>query len=427
MKERAGVICYICNMKPLLILILSLSFTLTAFGQQDSGFTNKAEAKNLMVNGLKEGKWVEYENIYGNFSTDTSYAECYRLTIYHMGKPLGIARQYYMNNKIWCETPYNNGRRNGIEKWYYSDGKALGETTYNKGEKIGIEHWYYENGILKSETPYTNDKESGIRKTYFENGVLESETPFTNGKINGVDKEYYENSNLKYEYPRTYNKNNGVLKEYYENGKLESEYPYSNDTINGIAKKYYENGIMMSQTQFVKGREKGTKYYSNKGNEILLEQIKNVSPRFNWSDTSFIDYSKRIINITYLLDGPCTVQPCYESRDNHFVYDTLVRFLKTHPSIEIEIASHFNRGGNHRNSEGVLMSDDWSKLKANYMKQVLVEKGIPSDQIIAIGYGNIVPILSEQEIKKLPKDKQDYIRFKNTRIEIIIIENGSKR
>ncbi|HSY75549.1 MAG TPA: hypothetical protein VK890_01755, partial [Bacteroidia bacterium] len=63
----------------------------------------------------------------------------------------------------------------------------------------------------------------------------------------------------------------------------------------------------------------------------------------------------------------------------------------------------------------------------NYMKQVLVEKGIPSDQIIAIGYGNIVPILSEQEIKKLPKDKQDYIRFKNTRIEIIIIENGSKR
>ena len=47
----------------LLIGIVLLAFTLTAFGQQewaDSSFTNKAEAKNLMVNGLKDGKWIEY-------------------------------------------------------------------------------------------------------------------------------------------------------------------------------------------------------------------------------------------------------------------------------------------------------------------------------------------------------------------------------
>ena len=53
-------------MKPLLIVILSLSFAGTAFGQltpmeyPDSGFTNKAEAKNEMKDSLKEGKWVEY-------------------------------------------------------------------------------------------------------------------------------------------------------------------------------------------------------------------------------------------------------------------------------------------------------------------------------------------------------------------------------
>lgn len=51
-------------MKPLLTLILSLLFTLNALGQQpeypDSGFTNKKEAKNLMVNSKKEGKWLEY-------------------------------------------------------------------------------------------------------------------------------------------------------------------------------------------------------------------------------------------------------------------------------------------------------------------------------------------------------------------------------
>ncbi|MGP8216565.1 MAG: hypothetical protein ACLQQ4_13440 [Bacteroidia bacterium] len=50
-------------MKPLLILILSLAFTLTAMGQQqdypDSGFTNKAEAKNL--------PWTSYQGFNRTF------------------------------------------------------------------------------------------------------------------------------------------------------------------------------------------------------------------------------------------------------------------------------------------------------------------------------------------------------------------------
>ena len=47
-------------MKYFLALILSLSFSLAVFAQADSGFTNKAEATNQMVNGLKEGKWLQY-------------------------------------------------------------------------------------------------------------------------------------------------------------------------------------------------------------------------------------------------------------------------------------------------------------------------------------------------------------------------------
>src|ERR1700728_4756526 len=47
-----------------IILILSLFSSLTVFGQQpeypDSGFTNKAEARNLIMNGKEEGKWCEY-------------------------------------------------------------------------------------------------------------------------------------------------------------------------------------------------------------------------------------------------------------------------------------------------------------------------------------------------------------------------------
>jgi|GEM_PF-5475944 hypothetical protein len=53
-------------MKPLLIIILSFSFTISALGQKpeysDTGFTNKAEAKNLIVNGKKERVYVQSNN-----------------------------------------------------------------------------------------------------------------------------------------------------------------------------------------------------------------------------------------------------------------------------------------------------------------------------------------------------------------------------
>lgn len=50
-------------MKAFSIMILSLYFASITFGQQDypdSGFTNKAETKNLTVNGVKQGKWLEF-------------------------------------------------------------------------------------------------------------------------------------------------------------------------------------------------------------------------------------------------------------------------------------------------------------------------------------------------------------------------------
>jgi len=416
-------------MRFLLIIFISLLTTLAVYGQSsvtnkldsikhtinggkvmaiiDSGFTNKAEAKNLTVNGLKEGKWLEYVKcvlLYPNESDithDTNLACSYRLVFYKSGKPCGIIRTYYMN------------------------GKLLDEKTFTKGKVNGIERGYYINGVLQSETPYNMGIENGIRKTYYENGKIESETPFTHGHINGIDKEYYENGNLEYEYPRTHSMNNGILKEYYEDGKLKTESQYINDTIDGFVKVYYENGQIMSQTHFIKGKGKETQYFSNKGHQIILEGTKDVDSSFSWQDTILKPYTHRIVNIKYDLDGHCTVEPCYDTRDNHLIYDTLINFLKAHPSVEIEIASYFYRGSSSRNADGYSLSDNWSRLKANYMKRVLENKGINGDQIIPIGYGNKNPIFSESSIKKLPASEQWDAQHKNTRIDIIIIETGN--
>jgi len=62
-------------MKPL-ILILFLCIACNNITEQ--GFTNKAEAKNEKINGLKEGKWIEYLDKQDSIISDTN-APYYRL------------------------------------------------------------------------------------------------------------------------------------------------------------------------------------------------------------------------------------------------------------------------------------------------------------------------------------------------------------
>jgi hypothetical protein len=147
-------------MKTFFILLIFLSFSLIGLGQNypDSGFTNKAEAKNLMVNGLKEGKWVEYADD-SSMDTEDTNAPYYVLTIYNAGKATGIVREYYKCGKLYIESP------------------SLMDDKLN-----GVAKEYYESGILKEETPYTNNKTNGVEKEYYENGKLKRETPYNNGK-----------------------------------------------------------------------------------------------------------------------------------------------------------------------------------------------------------------------------------------------------
>ena len=146
---------YLRRMK-FIIGILFLSFTINAFGQQDSGFTNKAEAKNQMVNGLKEGKWNERVGEDNEPSNDTG-SHYYRLVIYKAGIPDGLSRQYFFDGILLREVPYKNGVMNGLLKEYYPSGK------------------------LRIECPFTNAKINGVFKRYSPDGNYIEETTYTNG------------------------------------------------------------------------------------------------------------------------------------------------------------------------------------------------------------------------------------------------------
>ncbi len=153
--------------KPILILLLSFSFTLAALGQDLNGFANKSEAKNQVANGVKDGKWIEYYNMFKNVTNDTAISIFYSLTIYKAGEPVGIRRFYYMNGQLEGIIPFKDGKEDGVAKEYYPDGKLEVKTPYKQGKIEGVRSWYYKSGQLKNETVYTNDI-PGVSTDYYE-------------------------------------------------------------------------------------------------------------------------------------------------------------------------------------------------------------------------------------------------------------------
>lgn len=247
-------LCYTLSMKGFLISILVLLITVNARGQQviadstrpadtsEQGFTNKAEAKNILKDSLKEGKWIENIDERGNVTPYKNYLY-YRLTVYKAGKPLGIQHYYYeKNNKLAAIMPYTNGEKNGIGKLYYPSGKLLKEIPYKNDLMDGVAKTYYENGGVINEIPYVNGKEIGVGKLYYENGNLKSEAIYADGVRAGVMKVYYDDGALMSEVSYEGDKRSGIEKMYYRDGKLKSETPYADDTIAGRVKVYDENG-----------------------------------------------------------------------------------------------------------------------------------------------------------------------------------------
>jgi antitoxin component YwqK of YwqJK toxin-antitoxin module len=166
-------------MKTLIILILSICIACNNVTEQ--GFVNKAEAKNEVVNGVKEGKWVEYfVNEYGDTTLDSNHYFSYSLTVYKNGEPIGLERIYFKSGER-MEVPHTNGRVNGLSKGYYKSGELKFEQSWENNRLNGMVKSYYKSGKLKSEAPFKDGFENGIEKQYYESEILKSETSYKNG------------------------------------------------------------------------------------------------------------------------------------------------------------------------------------------------------------------------------------------------------
>ncbi len=200
-------------MKYLYIYILSICLVINCFCQKsnsDSSFSDKKEAKNLISNSLKQGKWVEYYKQVKHLEIECTKnnASFYRLINYNGGKPYGVVKDFYLNGKLKSEIPYENGNISGIKKEFSENGTLIVITIIKDGKENGIIKTYYDNGKFKSDCPFISDttivesyiyipilKKSikgvmdGVVKEYYEDGILKSETIFNNGVV-GIVKNY---------------------------------------------------------------------------------------------------------------------------------------------------------------------------------------------------------------------------------------------
>ncbi len=212
-----------------LILILSLFFSLAAFGQQpeypDSGFTNKAEAKNLIVNGQKEGKWVIY---YGNLNLRLvsgdkvvkRHTRHYELVVYKHDKLYGVTQRYDNGKLSWRKT-YKNGKVNGIIIKYNEDGSKWQEATYINDTLLGPEK-EYRNGKIYIENWYTNhiiDSE----ENFYDNGLLSVRRVFTDNGNKIIEQDYDEVGKLMQTQYQFITDSSYYVKYYRPNGKLKFE------------------------------------------------------------------------------------------------------------------------------------------------------------------------------------------------------------
>ena len=269
--------------KLLLILLVTLSFSINAIGQ-GGGFINKDEATNQLKNGLRDGKWIQYLKIQKGREVETksSNATLYRLTVYKTGKPNGMMRQYFMNGKLQSEIPFENGIQNGMSKTYYENGKIFVETPFSEGEIRGVRRIFSELGDTILLDTVTENREYGVIKTYYSLGKLKIECPFVNdqsdklAKINfsayGVIHAYH---NEKFTSASSISGEvDGVLKMYNMNGKIQVESTFSHGMLNGNDKEYYDDGNLKTKRVYKDDELVGPeKNYDETGFEIKRNEL----------------------------------------------------------------------------------------------------------------------------------------------------------
>jgi antitoxin component YwqK of YwqJK toxin-antitoxin module len=256
---------------------------------QENNFTIKSDARNGILDGKKEGKWMELLDINSQVTKDPG-APLYRLGIYVHDTLNGLVRIYKTDGTLMQELIYSGGHKNGLCREYFPNGKLETIMPMINDTLDGIWTEYFDNGIIHTESPWVMGVQSGLEKEYDTHGNLITETLYTKGNpgvsrdVKGPDPEQLTFETIQPAgngYHKLYlDEHDSLVPDkskascyrviYYEqgvpegtcvtyslNGNRNREVCYAHGTLHGMARWYYPKGELKEMASFVNGKKEG--------------------------------------------------------------------------------------------------------------------------------------------------------------------------
>ena len=97
--------------------------------------------------------------------------------------------------------------------------------------------------------------------------------------------------------------------------------------------------------------------------------------------------------------------------------DSMVSYFMKCPNLIVEVGGHTDTRGSQMYSRRL------SAVRAKAVVVYFVEKGLPQDRFINIGYEGSKPLISEESIEEFPtKEEQEFAHSVNRRMEFIVLK-----
>jgi outer membrane protein OmpA-like peptidoglycan-associated protein len=184
---------------------------------------------------------------------------------------------------------------------------------------------------------------------------------------------------------------------------------YVQKGYSGTSPLYTEKQIATAKTK----KEKDSLRYLNRRVEFrIIGILPPYEKTFALTDFVFIGGS---ILRNYDYSGNDLTQGSEMRPEKRLFLDSIVTFLKAHPTITLEVGVHTDTRGSSESSW------NFSVQRANEICNYIISKGIPKERVIPRPYGSLYPYYWDYEIAKAPtKEEQESLHQKNNRVEFQI-------
>lgn len=228
---------------PLVLLILSILFSFSAFSQESTkgdgkeGYFRIDTIKTIVY---KDSSFCEYFKFSGEYKLLRCFDSQQRITEsrrYYNGT-LNSVCEWNVNGNLKELRNFDSNGKLKFQKHYSDQGVLMASEFFSSGKKDGKWQYWYPDGQLKEVRHYTNDIEDSTHVIYYENGLVKEIGSY--GEYNDADtllpirygQEKVEHDFLEIIATFTYRKSkNGIWKEYDEEGNLRKEITYDNGEV----------------------------------------------------------------------------------------------------------------------------------------------------------------------------------------------------